>query len=107
MVTARTPAEDRDERSLAAVSALLAERGIGRHAIFWDVGEGEEFPDGTESMSGNVIDAEGRVYFFWTDWDAERNGPAFGIWRREEPEEHWLESKEYRGARAAVGLDAD
>ena len=107
MATARTPAPDRDERSLAAVSELLVERGIRRHAIFWDVGEGEMFPDGTESMSGNVIDAEGRVYFFWTDWDAERNGPAFGIWRREEPEEHWLESREYRDARAAVGLDAD
>ena len=65
------------------------------------------FPDGTESMSGNVIDAQGRVYFFWTDWDAERQGPKLGIWRKEEPEEHWLESREYRDARAAVGLDAD
>ena len=87
MATVGTPTPDRDERSLAAVSAALVERGIGRHAIFWDVGEGEEFPDGTESMSGNVIDADGHVYFFWTDWDAARNGPTFGIWRREEPEE--------------------
>ncbi len=107
MATARTPAPDRDERSLAAVSALLVERGIGRHAIFWDVGEGEEFPDGTESMSGYVIDAEGRVHFFWTDWDAARGGPTFGTWRSVEPAGDWLKSREYRGARAAVGLDAD
>ena len=107
MVTARTPAPDRDERALAAVSELLTELGIERHAIFWDVGEGEEFPDGTESMSGNVIDFEGRVYFFWTDWDAERGGPKFGIWRRDEPRDNWLEDGEYRAARVAVGLDAD
>ena len=107
MVTARTRAPDRDERALAAVEALLAERGIGRHATFWDVGEGEDFPDGTESMSGNVIDSEGRVYFFWTDWDAVRGRPKFGIWREEQASEKWLVSKEYRAARAAVGLDAD
>ena len=107
MATVRTAASDRDERSLAAVSALLIERGVGRHAIFWDVGEGEIFPDGTESMSGNVIDSDGRVYFFWTDWDAARGGPTFGTWRPVAPADDWSRSGEYRAARAAVGLDAN
>ena len=107
MVTARTPAPDRDERAMSAVATLLTERGMGRHATFFDVGEGEEIPDGTESTSGFVIDAEGRVYFFWTDWDADRGGPTFGTWRRvDPPPDAWLESEEYRAARVSVGLDS-
>jgi len=96
---------DRDERSLAAVAELLAERGIGRHGIFSDVGEGEMFPDGTESMSGHVIDADGRVFFFWTDWDAERGRPTFETWEPVTPSDDWLDSEEYRAARATAGFE--
>ena len=105
MTAARAPLPDRYERSLAAIEALLPERVIGRHATFFEVGEGEEFPDGTESMSGSVIDSTGQVYSFWTDWDAARGGPTFDIWRRVEPPLDWSEDDEYRAARAAVGLD--
>ncbi len=104
MATARTPAPDRDERALAAVEVLLAERGIGRHATFWEVGEGEEFPDGTESMSGNVIDIQGRVYFFWTDWDVEHGRPFLSTWVEVAAEPAWSTSDEYLDACAAVGL---
>lgn len=105
MATARTETPDRYERAMTAIDALLAERGLGRYATFSEVGEGEQFPDGTESMSGFVIDEAGCVHFFWTDWDEDRGRPTFGIWRAETPSDAWLSSGEYRAARASVGLD--
>ena len=57
---------DRFDRAIAAIEALLDDLGFGRRAIFHDVGEGTIFPDGTESVSGHVIDEAGRVYFFWS-----------------------------------------
>ena len=95
---------DRFERSIEAVEALLDDIGIGRRAIFHDVGEGTIFPDGTESMSGLVIDEVGRLFFFWTDWDAARGRPVFTTWKQVEPEPSLSASKEYRQARASIGL---
>ncbi len=104
MVAERHYEPDRFERSVAAIEALLGDLGIGRHAIFHDVGEGTIFPDGTESMSGLVIDERGRVFMFWTDWDAARGRPVFTTWKQIEPEPALMASPEYRSARSAVGL---
>lgn len=95
---------DRYERSIAAIHALLDDLGIGRRALFHEAGEGKAFPDGTESMSGGVIDELGRVFMFGTDWDEARGRPVFVTWRRIEPEPSLLASREYREARAALGL---
>ena len=95
---------DRFDRAIAAIEALQNNLGFGRRAIFHDVGEGTIFPDGTESVSGHVIDEAGRVYFFWTDWDAARGRPVFTTWKQVEPEPSWSASKEYRQARASLGL---
>jgi len=97
-------APDRFERSIAAVEALLDDLGIGRREIFDDVGEGTIFPDGTESMAGHIVDELGRVFFFWTDWDAARGRPVFITWRQIEPSPSLIASKEYRQARASLGL---
>jgi hypothetical protein len=97
-------APDRYERAVAAIEALLTEIGIGRHALFHEVGEGKLFPDGSESMSGYVIDELGQVYAFWTDWDAARRRPVFTTWEQVEPEPALLASREYQEARQAVGL---
>jgi hypothetical protein len=98
-------APDRYERAIEAIHALIAERVIGRHALFHEVGEGKAFPDGTESMSGGVIDEQGRVFMFWTDWDDEHGrSSVFTTWQQIEPEPRLLESREYQEARAAVGL---
>ena len=97
-------APDRFERSLAAVEALLDDLGIGRRAIFHDVGEGTIFPDGTESMSGHVVDELGRVFIFWTDWDAARGRPVFTTWKQIGPEPSLAASKEYQRARISIGL---
>lgn len=95
---------DRFERSVAAIEVLLGERDIGRHALFHEVNEGTAFPDGTEAMSGHVIDERGRTYFFWTDWDRERGRPVLSTWVEVDAEAAWSESDEYLDARAAVGL---
>jgi len=98
-------APDRFAGAIAAVHALIGERGVGRHALFGEVNEGTLFPDGTESMSGHVVDEQGRTYFFWTDWDAERQGPVFAIWRHVTPEASWVTDREYLDAQHALGLD--
>ena len=84
--------------------ALIAERVPGRHAWFFVAPEGDNLPDGTYTESGHVIDERGRVFAFWTGWDAARNAFTFESWEQAEPEPHWSESAEYRRAREAVGL---
>jgi hypothetical protein len=102
--TASTFAPDRYELAIEAIHRLITERGIGWHALFHEVGEGEAFPDGSESMSGGVFDEHGRTYSFWTGWDTDQGRAVFTTWERFEPEPRLLESREYREARAAVGL---
>ena len=55
-------------------------------------------------MSGHVIDESGRIFMFWTDWDAARGRPVFTTWQQVEPASSLSDSSEYREARAAVGL---
>lgn len=98
-------APDRFERALAAIHALIAERGVGRHVLFGEVNEGTPFPDGTEAMSGHVLDEDGRVYAFWTDWDSERQGTVFVTWREVRTDAHMVADQEYLEARRAIGLD--
>jgi hypothetical protein len=98
-------APDRFERAIAAIHALIGERGIGRHALFGEVNEGTIFPDGTEAMSGHVVDGQGRTYVFWTDWDAEEHGPVLATWNEVTLDGRWLTDDEYLQARQAVGLD--
>lgn len=97
-------APDRYERTLAAIHTLIADKKIGRYALFHEVGEGRQFPDGSEEMSGGVVDEQGRVYTFWTDWDAEHSRARFTTWDQIEPEPALAKSQEYLDARAEVGL---
>lgn len=106
MATEPKYAPDRFERSIAGIDALLDDLGICRRAIFYDVGESTIFPDGTESMSGLVADELGRVFFFWTDWDAARERPVFTTWKQIEPEPALMASKEYQQARTSLSLSA-
>jgi hypothetical protein len=92
------------EGGVERLDQLIAERIAGRHAMFFVTSEGDVLPDGTDTESGHVIDEQGRVFAFWTGWDAARNVFAFESWEQVEPESHWSESAEYRRAREAVGL---
>jgi hypothetical protein len=102
MVAEQTPTPDRYD--MAALRRLIAERVAGPFAIFDEVGEGEFFPNGTESMSGHVILEDGRVFFWWMDWDAERGRPTLGTWDEVEEDLSHDPSEEYQRARQAAGL---
>lgn len=86
------------------LDALIAERIDGPYALFFVTPEGEEFPDGAESESGMAIDQAGRIFSFWTAWDAERGEATLETWEQTEAEPFWSGIAEYRQARAAVGL---
>jgi hypothetical protein len=83
---------------------LVKDRGVDQGAFFFVTGEDDLLPNGIESMSGFVIDGQGRVFSFWTGWDAEHNEPTFAEWEQVKPKPAWQESAEYRQARQQVGL---
>jgi hypothetical protein len=83
---------------------LIAEQGLGRHALFFVTGEGEEFPGGIEESSGFVLDEQGRVFSFWLGWDRRNARPRLTEWEQAEPEPDWIDEPEYRRAREQVGL---
>jgi hypothetical protein len=83
---------------------LAGARELGRHAFFFVTGEGEIMPNGVEDASGHVIDEHGRIFAFWLGWDEQKQAAAFTEWEEVEPEPGWLQSAEYRQARAGVGL---
>lgn len=93
---------DPDARTM--LDKLVRERGLERFAYFLVSGEGRTLPNGIEVTSGHVLDTSGRVFRFWTDWDAERNQPAFKTWKLATPNLRWEHIGEYQLARAALGL---
>jgi len=93
-----------DPAGRAALDALVRARGLDRFAYFHVAGEGEVFPSGMEAASGKVLDADGRVYRFWTAWDVERGELTFRVWKPMSPEPRWEASSEYQRARQALGL---
>ena len=102
--TTTAPEQVPDPRARATLDALVRSKGLGRFAYFFVTGEGTFFPNGIEEASGSVIDDQGRVFDFWTAWDAQRGEVAFETWEQVEPSPRWLESAEYRRARERVGL---
>src|SRR5262245_55719871 len=88
----------------APLQVLLRERLGDSFAVFFETGEGIELPDGSEALSGYVIDAAGRVYWFWLGWDAARHSATLTEWQPAAPRDEWLRSAEYRRARELVGL---
>ncbi len=61
-------------------------------------------------MSGSVLDARlnasGRVFSFWMEWDAERRQPILSEWDQVEPEPFWTTLPEYQRARLRLGPSA-
>ncbi len=109
MATQDAPLHDTRQEQLVRrlVEARLAEEHPAqRYALFFVSGEGELLPGGYEEASGHLIDEHGHVFAFWFGWDPTQAAPALTEWYRDEPEEHWLRSDEYRRARRAVGLTA-
>jgi hypothetical protein len=83
---------------------LIRRKGLARYGLFFVTAEGKELPDGSESGSGFAISADGRVYFFWIDWDHKAGRPYLETWEEVPIEEHWATNREYQLARVAAGL---
>src|SRR4051812_34281368 len=90
----------------ALLTRLLGERIQGRHALFFTSDEGTLLPDGTEAMTGYVIDEQGAIHAFALGWDAQQGPPALTRGRCKDPEPFWDNVEESREARRAVGLAA-
>ena len=100
--TTQRAAPDPDARAM--LDTLVRARGLQRFAYFLVTGEGSFLPNGVEVTSGHVLDASGRVFRFWTTWDAERDQASFKVWRPAAASPRWERMGEYQRARAAVGL---
>ncbi len=88
-----------------AISRLLQERGIGRHALFLTQREGTALPGGLEAVSGFVLDEHGRVHGFWLAWDDERQALTLApFYPVDEAEAAFFEDAEYQAARRTLGL---
>lgn len=88
-----------------AITRLLRERGIGRHALFLTQREGTVLPGGLEAVSGFVLDERGRVHGFWLAWDDARDTLALApFYPVDEAEAVFAEDAEYQAARRALSL---
>jgi hypothetical protein len=92
-------------RERHAIDRLLGERGIGRHALFLTQREGVTLPGDLESVSGFVLDHQGRVHGFWLAWDDTRGrltlAPFYPV---DNPDAEFGEDAEYQAARRDLGL---
>ncbi len=104
MLADKRNARERPTHGQETLRQLIRARGIERYGLFFGTGEGSFFPNGTEESSGYAIDDRGRVFFWWTGWDAERGAVTLETWEEVEPDSAWDQSAEYRRARQAVGL---
>jgi hypothetical protein len=90
-------------RRTKLLDKLIRERGVARYGLFSLTTEGKSLPDGSESASGYLIDADNRVFFFWLDWDEKQRHITFTEWKQVELEPDW-EDREYLDARSAAGI---
>jgi hypothetical protein len=97
----------RRSREQRLIDRLLAERGIGRHALFLTQREGLVLPDGLEAVSGFVLDEEGHVHGFWLGWDDQRQAYILApFYRIEDPDRAFAEDGEYHAAQRALRINA-
>jgi len=85
------------------IERLLAERGIGRHALFLTQREGISLPGGLEAVSGFVVDDRGRVHGFWLAWDDARRALTLApFYPVRDPAREFADDAEYQAARRAI-----
>jgi hypothetical protein len=83
---------------------LLRQKGFTRFGLFAVTTEGKSLPDGSESASGLVVDAEGNVFSFWLDWDESQRRIALTDLDPVQPGADWASDEEYQAARRTAGL---
>lgn len=99
------PSDTQSTPERRAITRLLRERGIGRHALFLTQREGTMLPGGHEAVSGFVLDERGRVHGYWLAWDeAGQTLTLTPFYLVEDAETTFAEDAEYRAARRALDL---
>jgi hypothetical protein len=89
----------------ATLDTMIRQRiGAQRYGLFFSVGEGSFYPDGSEESSGTIVAEDGCHYSYWTDWDYVQGCQIFAIWRQINPQNDWRQNVEYRDARRDAGL---
>ena len=89
----------------ALLRAAIARRGLSRFAIFDICVEGRIYPNGFDEVSGSVLNEDGRIWFFWTGWDDERQAVTIRHWDEEPITPLLTSGPEYERARRELGLD--
>lgn len=104
--TAPSPTRAPAAEQRSALRAALIAHGLHRFAVFGTSVEGRIYPNGIEERSGSVLNEDGRIWFFWTGWDEERQAVFIDEWIEEEPTPRLTSGREYEQARRQLGLEA-
>ena len=86
------------------IEQLIREKISGSFEIFGVSGEGRRFGEGYETASGHVVDSQGRVFFFWMDWDERERRAYLETFEPDETDEDWQDDDEYTAARKKLGV---
>jgi hypothetical protein len=58
---------------------------------------------GFNSFAGRILTKSGKRYFYWVDWDKEKNDAVIDPFR-EDLSNDWVGSEEYRDAQELLGI---
>jgi len=92
-----------DTDHIRMLTALITERGIGRHGLFLLNSEGQVGPDSFEEMSGYVVTDTCEAFFFWTGWDEGQRRSRFKTWEPAKIQPDWHDDEEFQAALQAAG----
>jgi len=93
------------ETQRAGVRAAIEARGLDRFALYDTCVEGRVYPNGVDEVSGFVLNEDGRIWFFWTGWDDERQVVTIRHWDEEPITPLLTSGREYDRARRELGFD--
>ncbi|MDP3763636.1 MAG: hypothetical protein Q8Q92_03240 [bacterium] len=109
---------EREKKVEGIMKRLLAEKGITHYIEIPGAEEASEIlPGGIYPVSGKILTDQGRLFYYWLDWDPVKNDYSLGdvtmpdgsvsdYWREVDPSEYeQLEQNEsYQNARKKLGL---
>ncbi len=61
-----------EEDTQDILKRLFQDKGIDKFALISIVGEGYYSPAGEESVSGEVLTSDGKIFSFWLEWDENK-----------------------------------
>ena len=103
MVVQQIP--DAYTRQLDVLRRLLASKGLGSYALFFEI-DADTLPDGSPELTGYALGSDGQAYWFVLGWDTDLGCPSLTTWKPVSTERGWWQAEEYLDARRALGLAA-